>query len=263
MQRVPCYFFSTSHRRYPQSEPNKQNDRSHSNEKTHVCKVAGGKMKKLPCINVFRFCARNMRVSLLEQTKMYGPSPLVLNMLISYLFPRAWDGSYRGITEMRAGRGNLQAKMFMEERGTVSLGRCEFVERSRQKWIQGCKLQARDCGVAIQRASSLFLTRFTSSSVRELGGSSAPPCEGVTHGRLWLFPSWLLHQNFARSVGKFTASSPRWNAEGATSCSSTVLTLVNLPDGDDALGAGKADIAFISVSMAATIINHNFVSGPL
>lgn len=74
-----------------------------------------------------------MRVSLLEQTKMYGPSPLVLNMLVSYLFPRAWDGSYRGITEMRAGRGNLQAKMFMEERGAVSLRRCEFVERSRQK----------------------------------------------------------------------------------------------------------------------------------
>lgn len=109
---IPCkgflvFFFSTSHKRYPQSEPNKQNDRSHSNEKTHVCKVAGGKMKKLSCINVFRFCARNMRVFLLEQTKMYGPSPLVLNMLISYLFPCAWDGSYRGITEMRAGRRNL------------------------------------------------------------------------------------------------------------------------------------------------------------
>lgn len=126
--------------------------------------------------------------------------------------------------------------------------------------VANCKPETE---VAIQRASSLFLTRFTSSNVRELGGSSTPPCEGVTHGRLWLFPSWLLRQNFAGSVGKFTASSPRWNAEGAMSCSSTVLTLVYLPDGDDALGAGKADIAFISVSMAATIVNHNFVSGPL
>lgn len=70
-------------------------------------KLPEERWKKLSCINVFRFCARNMRVFLLEQTKMYGPSPLVLNMLISYLFPRAWDGSYRGITEMRAGRGNL------------------------------------------------------------------------------------------------------------------------------------------------------------
>lgn len=63
------------------------------------------------------------------------------------------------------------------------------------------------------------------------------PVKGVIHGWLWLFLSWLLCQNFACSVG--TASSPRWDAEGSMSCSSAGLTLVNLPDGYDALGAGK------------------------
>lgn len=70
-------------------------------------KLPEGRWKNFPWINVFRFCTRNMSVSLIEQAEIYGPSPLVQNMLISNLFPHAWDGRYRSIVGLSGRRGNL------------------------------------------------------------------------------------------------------------------------------------------------------------